>query len=320
MKITIGIPVFNRKTNIASCINSVLNQKIISEVDFSVLIVDNNSDDGTREVLKTFETNPLVEIIYNDKNIGMAGNWTKVFKSSNADYTFLLHSDDLLLPFTIDNVYIFLKQYPNCEFGFGQVDIKKNKNIRKNIFSLKGHKTGYIDNNWLLDNYFYKADHPCPPQTWFLKKGVIEKLGDFLDGSMCCDFNMSFKIVSSKYKIGYISKSLTQWVIHDANTGGGDIRNHKTHLLAAIQDLECNHEKYNLDLNKLYKSKIFVEKNELLEFLKTGETKLAKEKIKYLKTELSKNEFKELLMLTFYYSGINLIQPFYKVKLFLDTL
>ena len=95
MKITIGIPVFNRKTNIASCINSVLNQKIISEVDFSVLIVDNNSDDGTREVLKTFETNPLVEIIYNDKNIGMAGNWTKVFKSSNADYTFLLQVSQL---------------------------------------------------------------------------------------------------------------------------------------------------------------------------------------------------------------------------------
>jgi glycosyltransferase involved in cell wall biosynthesis len=320
MKITIGIPVYNRKKSIELCINSALNQKIISDIDFSILIVDNNSDDGTKEILKSFNKNPLVEIIYNDKNIGMASNWTKVFKSSKADYTFLLHSDDLLLPDTIDTVFKFLHQHPDCEFGFGQVDIKKNKKIRKNIFSLKHHKTGYIDNIWLLDNYFYKADHPCPPQTWFVKKGIIEQLGGFLEGSMCCDFNMSFKIVASNYKIGYIKESLTQWILHDSNTGGGDIRNHKAHLLAAIQDLELNKIKYNLDANRLSKSVFFVEKYELLEFLKIGETKLAKQKIKMLKKELNKTEFKDFLMLIFYYSGINLIKPIYKIKLFLDTI
>jgi glycosyltransferase involved in cell wall biosynthesis len=319
MKITVGIPVYNRKENIALCIDSVLNQKINSEIDFSVLVVDNNSDDGTKDILKGYEKNPLIDVIYNTKNVGMAGNWTKVFTASKGDYTFLLHSDDLLLPNAIDSVYKFLKQNPECEFGFSQVDIKTNKNVRKNIFSLKNKKTGYVNNNWLLNNYFYKADHPCPPQTWFVKNGIIEKMGGFLEGSMCCDFNMSFKIVASNYKIGYIDKSLTQWVLHDDNTGGGDIRKHKAHLLLAIKDLKNRHKEFSLDLDKIKEAEIWVEKHELLEFLKLGEKQLAKEKIKQLKKHLKPADFKQCLMLTFHYFGINMVKPFYKAKLLLDS-
>jgi len=321
MKITVGIPVYNRKTKIKACIDSVLNQEISENDQFSVLVVDNNSNDGTKEILKSYETNNKVEIVYNEENLGMAGNWTKVFNVADSEYIFLLHSDDLLNKGTLHKVFDFLNTNPDCDFGFGNVDIVSDKNTRKNIFSLKNKGNELLDNDWLLNNYYYKASHPCPPQTWFIKKGIIEEMGGFIDKNMCCDFNMSFKIVASNYKIGYINSSLTKWMIHDENVGGGDIRKHKNDLLKAIDDLYEQQEKFSLDSNKMNEIKIWVEKEELLKYLKIGDKKGAKEKIKSLsKKYFDLTSFKELLMLVYKYVGLNLVKPFFKVKVFLDTI
>lgn len=321
MKITVGIPVYNRKTKIKACIDSVLNQNLPEDHNYTVLVVDNNSNDGTKDILKEYESNSRVEVVYNKENVGLAGNWTKVFNTANSDYIFLLHSDDLLKEGALLKVFNFLKEFPNCDFGFGNVDIINETHTRKNIFSLKNKGNQLLNNNWLLDNYFYKASHPCPPQTWFIRKGIIEEMGGFIDKNMCCDFNMSFKIVASNYKIGYINSSLTKWMIHGENIGGGDIRKHKNDLLKAIDDLHDQTEKLGLNADKMQNIKSWVEKEELLKYLKIGERKEAREKVKTLtRKQFNTSSLKESLMLIFKYSGINLVKPLFKVKVFLDTI
>jgi glycosyltransferase involved in cell wall biosynthesis len=321
MKITVGIPVYNRKSRIAACIDSVLTQQVNSAFTFSVLVVDNASTDGTREVLEGYASNEQVRVVYNESNVGMAPNWTKVFAEADADYIYLLHSDDFLLPGTLQKVADFVTEHPDCDFGFGAVHIDTGKSIRKDIFKLKGQATGIVPNSWLLEEYFYKASHPCPPQTWFVKKGVIEAMGGFITNNMCCDFNMSFKIVASNYTIGYINESLSMWVLHDENIGGGDIRKHKKDLLAAIADIQENAVALKLDTSKLAGITDWVAKEELLKFLKIGDRAEASLKAADLTAPtFDKSSLKELLMWLFKYTKINLIRPFYKVKTLLDTL
>jgi len=320
MNITVAIPVYNRKDHISYCIDSVLNQKETPQFSYSILVIDNSSTDGTKNVLKEYEKNKKVDVIYNDTNLGMAGNWTKCFEKSQGDYTYLLHSDDLMLPEALITIADFLQKYPECDFGFGNVNVNKNNSVTKNVFSLKGKHFEILNNQWLLDNYFYRASHPCPPQTWFIKKGVIEQCGEFIENTMCCDFNMSFKIVASNYKIGYINKSLAEWIIHDDNTGGGDMSKHKEHLVLAIEEIKNRKDEYNLDELKINQTLLEVNREEAFYYLKIGNNKKATSAIKQFNSKEKYFEYnlesKDYLIKLYDYTGLNIVGLLYKIKQF----
>ncbi|WP_117883840.1 glycosyltransferase family 2 protein [Aureibaculum luteum] len=320
MQITVAIPVYNRKEHISECIDSVLKQKENSQYSYSVLVIDNSSTDGTIEILQEYSKHKKVTVIYNSINLGMAGNWTKCYKESQGDYTYLLHSDDLMLPNTLSTTADFLFKHPECDFGFGNVDVNKNNRITKNVFSLKGKHFEILDNNWLLNQYFYRASHPCPPQTWFIRKGIIEKCGGFIEETICCDFNMSFKIVASSFKIGYINKSLSEWIIHDNNAGGGDMSKHKEHLVRAIEEIKNRHAEYNLDELKMNQLQSEVIREEAFHYLKFGKNKIAKSLIKQLRSMKVyfkyKLQPKDYLIILFEHTNLNLINPLYKAKQF----
>lgn len=321
MKITVAIPVYNRKKYIARCMDSVLSQKENSRFSFSILVIDNCSTDGTKEVLNEYGKNKKVNIIYNTANLGMAGNWNKCFQKSEGDYTYLLHSDDLMLPETLITISNFLLKHPECDFGFGNVNVNRNNKITKNVFSLKGKHNEILDNQWLLDNYFYRASHPCPPQTWFIKKGVIEQCGGFIENTMCCDFNMSFKIAASNYNIGYINKSLAEWILHGDNTGGGDMSKHKEHLIRAIEEIKSRKAEYDLDEQKINQTLLEVNREEAFFYLKFGNNKRARAAIEQFKAKERhfkyKLELKDYLINLFDYTSLNIIRPLYRAKQFL---
>jgi len=74
-KVSILIPVFNRKDYIAECIQSALDQTF---TDFEVVVVDNASEDGTWEICQQFAANDQrVRIFQNDTNIGPVRNWRR---------------------------------------------------------------------------------------------------------------------------------------------------------------------------------------------------------------------------------------------------
>lgn len=66
------------------------------------LLSDNGSTDGTREMVR--EKYPYVRIIENGDNLGVAGGRNRLFWNSRAKYTFILDSDTLVHPGTIDTL------------------------------------------------------------------------------------------------------------------------------------------------------------------------------------------------------------------------
>lgn len=322
MKITVAIPVYNRVNRISYCIDSVLEQKETSDFSYAVLVVDNASTDGTKEVLEKYDKeNNKVNVIYNQTNLGMAGNWTKCFEKAEADYIYLLHSDDVMLKDALQTIASFLNKHPKCDFGFGNVDVNRNGKVTKNVFSIKNKNFEILDNNWLLDKYFYRASHPCPPQTWFIKKGVIENLGGFIKDNICCDFNMSFKIVASNYKVGYINQSLAEWVIHDDNAGGGDMSKHKSHLIKAIEEIKDRSSEFNLDKRKVHQLVKEVNREEAFYYLKFGNNKKAQLALQEFDSKKQffnySLDFKDYFIKAFKHTRINFVRPLYIIKQYL---
>lgn len=95
-KVSILIPVFNRKDYIAECIQSALDQTF---TDFEIVVVDNASNDGTWEICRRFaEADPRVRIFRNESNIGPVRNWIRCAQEAKGEYSKILFSDDCLEP------------------------------------------------------------------------------------------------------------------------------------------------------------------------------------------------------------------------------
>lgn len=95
-KVSILIPVFNRKDYITECIQSALDQTF---TDFEIIVVDNASDDGTWEICQKFAAaDKRVRIFRNETNIGPVRNWIRCAQEAKGALSKVLFSDDYLEP------------------------------------------------------------------------------------------------------------------------------------------------------------------------------------------------------------------------------
>lgn len=88
---TIAIPVYNREELVKGAIESALAHK---RPDLRVLVIDNCSTDNTYEVAKSYETDPRLEVVRNDSNLGLFGNFNRCLELSTGEYVCILCSDD----------------------------------------------------------------------------------------------------------------------------------------------------------------------------------------------------------------------------------
>ena len=65
-KLSILIPVYNEKRTIQACLKNILNANT-SGLEMDVIISDNNSNDGTKEILNKIN-DPRVKILYRTTN------------------------------------------------------------------------------------------------------------------------------------------------------------------------------------------------------------------------------------------------------------
>lgn len=89
------IPVKNRVNTIGDAVNSALNQ--VTDFPFNVIVVDNASDDGTRQLLESITDQKLVVLkAEEDEFLGIGGCWNKAILSEHCGrFAVQLDSDDL---------------------------------------------------------------------------------------------------------------------------------------------------------------------------------------------------------------------------------
>lgn len=95
-EITIAIPTYKRADLLKDAIDSAINQVYYSNYD--IIVVDNNPERGCEtEKLMMSYNNPKISYYKNADNLGMAGNWNRLFTLAKGRYVVMLHDDDMLL-------------------------------------------------------------------------------------------------------------------------------------------------------------------------------------------------------------------------------
>jgi glycosyltransferase involved in cell wall biosynthesis len=91
--ISVVMTAYNEEQYIADAIDSVLNQKFD---DFELIIVDDNSTDGTLEIVQEYKRRcKKVKVIMNERNQGQSISRNKALKSSSGDYIAIMDADDI---------------------------------------------------------------------------------------------------------------------------------------------------------------------------------------------------------------------------------
>ena len=90
MKLSIIIPCYNEKQTIEKILNKI--QKIVT-YEKEIIIIDDFSNDGTREILKEVQKNGYHKIIFNNKNYGKGYNVKKGIENASGDIIIIQDAD-----------------------------------------------------------------------------------------------------------------------------------------------------------------------------------------------------------------------------------
>ena len=105
-KLSVLIPVYNEEKTIDKCIEKVLNAKIF-DMNLEVIVSDNNSIDGTKEVLKLID-DPRVKLLYKEKNEGKGSNIKNALNHATGDIILFQDAD---LEYSPDNYENMLEPF-----------------------------------------------------------------------------------------------------------------------------------------------------------------------------------------------------------------
>ena len=136
-KISIIIPVYNSEKYINRCIDSVLKQTMINDIE--ILLINDGSKDNSLNILNEYkEIYPDVIKVINQQNIGVSRTRNNGIKLSNGKYIMFIDNDDWIEEDYVEKYYNEIKRKDNdCIIGgYKRVDDNKiifTKNIKNEI-------------------------------------------------------------------------------------------------------------------------------------------------------------------------------------------
>ncbi len=197
--VTIIIQVFNEKTTIIQSIEEVKLLKINKEI----IVIDNHSTDGTREILKNLKDDSI-QIIFHPRNLGVGGTVQTAIKAAKGDYLHFFHAD---LEYKAEDVQLMLQkaEKENLDAVFGsRLSQKKHLSkitlIKERPFVLGTFIATSLINRW------YKKNLTDIIATKLMKVEALKEINcEFTNQGS--EFEIASKLCKSGYKIGEVPVS-----------------------------------------------------------------------------------------------------------------
>ena len=171
---------FNHEKFVVETLNSVIQQNY---TPIELIIVDDCSSDNTKSIIKNWlKSNPEVQYISNEINIGNTKSFNNALKIAKGDYIIDLAADDLLLPNGIQNqINAFQKsKFKNRGVVYGNAEII-NEDGSFNSFYFPVDQSGKVISNRTIGDIYCSVlssgDSICSVSA-MIKKSVF----DFLEG------------------------------------------------------------------------------------------------------------------------------------------
>lgn len=108
MKLSFLIINYNGGRYVTSCLDSIRNYA--SAIDHEVVVVDNNSSDGSDEIIRA--NYPDIKYVRNSRNVGFSRAMNQAYRASSGEYLFSFNPDAELTDGCIDRVIAYMDSHP----------------------------------------------------------------------------------------------------------------------------------------------------------------------------------------------------------------
>lgn len=206
--VSVCIPAYNAAGYIGDAIESVLGQAF---KDFELIVVDNNSSDGTASIVSRYN-DPRLFYVKNPGTVPMAENWNKCISLASGKYIVLLHADDAILPGSLGSHLKAMEGDAQVGYAYSASRIidEESNIISDSIPFTKSHVKEGSDQflKHIIGNYIY-----CP--SIMVRRECYERVGSFnKELKYFVDWDMWLRIELGRYKVAYIPEVLASYRVH----------------------------------------------------------------------------------------------------------
>ncbi|MCD7746070.1 MAG: glycosyltransferase [Lachnospiraceae bacterium] len=199
---SVVIPVYNTVTEqLRECFDSVLGQ---TYENFELVLVDDNSSwKNVVPVLREYEANAKVRVIYRTENGNISVATNDGIAASDGEFIVFMDCDDVLAPDALYELAAKLNENPQLDFIYTDEDkITEDGKIRHMPF----FKPDWSPDLFLCMNY---TNHLSAYRASIVKK--TGGLRTAYNGSQDYDFMLRFMERSDHTRVGHIPKILYHW-------------------------------------------------------------------------------------------------------------
>jgi GT2 family glycosyltransferase/glycosyltransferase involved in cell wall biosynthesis len=220
--VSIVIPVFSKKAMTLGCLAS-MSHNVSSDIRYQVIIINNNSTDGTME---TIEKIPGLTYVHNDENLGFVDACNQGAALSNAKYLVFLNNDTRVDKGWLENLLSTIQREDVGLVGSKLVyPSEKLQEAGGIIFSDgSGHNYGrdQLPNDYKY-NYVREVDY-CSGASIIIERAFFNELGGFdrlYAPAYYEDTSLAFSVRKAGKKVLYQPKSVLYHV--EGGTAGTNL-------------------------------------------------------------------------------------------------
>ena len=192
--VSVVIPTHDREARLKTAVESVLAQ---TQAPREIVVVDDGSTDGTREMLaREF---PQVRYLYQE-NRGVAAARNLGIRESRGTWLAFLDSDDLWLPGKLERQWEAIARSPGARLCHTN-EVWIRRGARVNPMRKHDKSGGFI---------FRKCLQLCviSPSSVLLHREVLETTGDFDESFPACEDYDLWLRVTARYPVHYLDEPL----------------------------------------------------------------------------------------------------------------
>lgn len=222
-KVSIIMPNHNGERYIKDSIQSVLDQ---TYTDFELIIVDDFSNDNSRQIIESFDDKRIIKH-YSNKNRHVAYTVNIGFAMATGEYIARIDSDDKWASDKLEKQVAFMnenKEYGACFTRVHIIDDNGKRSDDKSIYNLFNLEVNKEQKEW-LHYFFEKGNCLCNPSV-LMRKSALEKIGKYYNISYvpAQDFELWTRMLK-KFPIYILDEKLTdyRWTDSESKISGNDL-------------------------------------------------------------------------------------------------
>ncbi len=207
--VSIVMPVYNGASYLRESIASALAQ---TRGDFELLIADDGSTDGSKEIARSF-TDPRIRLLGPEPRHGLFGNLNRLVRESRAPIVHILCQDDRMEPECLEEVTRFFARHPDVGMMFSKFLSIDGDGRTLSTCSL-GDLPEVMPPMLSLQHYYYHGCIPSNLSTVAVRRSCFDAVGLFDESySVSGDYEMWARICA-KWNMGVRHKHLLRIRYH----------------------------------------------------------------------------------------------------------